>query len=68
MDKRENRIMSCGGSERKTYDNIKRLARLAHRLNGKIEVVYRVGKEYGFCEEDEYTEDRGVFVEVVDYD
>lgn len=53
--------MGCDASERKTYDNIRRLARLAAELTNTPQTIYReAGKQtYGFCAKSAYTPERG---------
>jgi len=53
--------MSCDASERKTYDNIRRLARLAAQLTKTPQTIYKErGKEtYAFCRKCDYTPERG---------
>ena len=53
--------MSCDASERKTYDNIRRLARMAAELTKTPQTVYRErGKRtYAFCRKSDYTPERG---------
>ena len=53
--------MSCDASERKTYGNIRRLAKMAAELTHTPQTIYRErGKEtYAFCRKEDYTTDRG---------
>lgn len=53
--------MSCCASERKTYDNIRRLAQLAAQLTKTPQTIYKErGKEtYAFCRKCDYTPQRG---------
>lgn len=53
--------MSCDASERKTYDNIRRLAGMAAELTKAPQTIYREqGKEtYAFCPKRDFTPDRG---------
>jgi hypothetical protein len=53
---------------RKTYKNVKRLAEISHRANGLSYVIFeeKTG-EYGYCDENSFSETRGLLVEYVPF-